>query len=114
MLQASTKQIVVEHLDGCLALEKNIGNDLLFQEFGDHRDLIQQELFIQYTQEAIEVEVNIAEEPSQKISGLVQPPRTVHLTKNQPDISSESLQQKNASVTRPNGKDQEGEDGNMR
>ncbi|CAA3022628.1 Hypothetical predicted protein [Olea europaea subsp. europaea] len=83
-------------------------------EFGDHRDLIQRELFIQHMQEAIEVEVNIAEERSQKISGLVQPPRTVHLTKNQPDISSESLQQKNASVTRPNGKDQEGKDGNMR
>ncbi|CAA2955294.1 Hypothetical predicted protein [Olea europaea subsp. europaea] len=109
-----TEQILVQHQDGCLSLERNTETYLLPQEFGDHRDLIQQEIFIQHVQEAIEVEMNISEEQIQKTNTLVQPPSQVDLNDNQIADFFELLQQKIFSVTRPNGEDLEGEDGKMR
>ncbi|CAA2994242.1 Hypothetical predicted protein [Olea europaea subsp. europaea] len=109
----SFEHIVVEHQNECLTLEENTGNETPLQEFGNYRDILQLEVFIQHVKEAIEVEVGITEEPIQETNGTAQPPSQMELNDYQPDVSAELLQQRKSAVKCTIGGDLEDKHGKM-
>ncbi|CAA2988940.1 Hypothetical predicted protein [Olea europaea subsp. europaea] len=109
----SSEHIVVEHQNESLTLEGNTGNETPLHEFGDYRDILQHEIFIQHVKEAIEVEVGITEEPIQEMNGTAQPPSQMELNDYQPNVSAELLQQRKSAVTCTVRGDLEDEHGKM-